>query len=207
MNCKFKNDLSAYCDGELNDKLRLDIENHLDSCSNCKEKLALFHSIKEISNPLCSIEAPYYLESKTISHLEKHAEHGYLSSLFDRILLNSFTSSPILPIIAAFAILTSLFLNFYLTPLKDKESIAHYKGLETKNDKESSSPVDPSNDIGLVIYMSSLSDDNILTENNSFGNIAMLFDSHKTDSRNIFDSITFYADNSKQTTVESRFDW
>jgi hypothetical protein len=139
--------------------------------------------------------------------LEKHAEHGYLASLLERIFLNSFTSIPILPIIAVFAILTTLFLNYYMTPLKNNESIVQYKGFETKTVKETSSPVDPSNNIGLEIYMSSLSDDKILSENNSFGNIAMLFDSNKTESRNIFDSITFYADNSKQTTVESRFDW
>lgn len=180
-----------------------EFEEHVSSCDVCKKKLELYETIKEISKSLRSIEAPYYLESKTINYLKENKELGYFQILINKLTIKSISNSIALPIITIFAFLISISLNLYFSPMKVDESFVINKDYESSSDIESYSL----DDFGLIIFATSQDDEKLIEEKNSSNNLAMLLNTQKSESRNIFDSLTFYSDKSKKTIVESNFDW
>jgi len=204
MNCnKFKDEFSAYQDSNMKPELFREFEEHVSSCDVCKKKLELYETIKEISKSLRSIEAPYYLESKTINYLKENKELGYFQILINKLTIKSISNSIALPIITIFAFLISISLNLYFSPMKVDESFVINKDYESSSDIESYSL----DDFGLIIFATSQDDEKLIEEKNSSNNLAMLLNTQKSESRNIFDSLTFYSDKSKKTIVESNFDW
>ncbi|MEW5807620.1 MAG: zf-HC2 domain-containing protein [Acidobacteriota bacterium] len=59
MDCvKAEDQLSAYIDGELSDRERMELESHLQTCKNCRKELEEHMKIKKISSSIKFAEPP-----------------------------------------------------------------------------------------------------------------------------------------------------
>ena len=72
MSCEaWQEDLSAYCDGELEPSRVPAMERHLAECAECRESLAQLKQIRSLGQSLERIEAPSCLRQEVLSRISK----------------------------------------------------------------------------------------------------------------------------------------
>jgi hypothetical protein len=201
MSCNYKKNLSAYLDEELSDKQRDKVQSHLYSCSGCQDRLRQLREIRNLSKPLLNLEVPYYLTSKTINFIRDEGNEARFYSWVKSLpRLPNLNKVVITFLIAILVILGSYSFN-NIAPLKKLR--IHDLSKQTESDIVNKG--EQSIDFDLIAYL--FSSNKLVFEGEAPLIDLGISDNRNTETRKVFDSITFYQDKSKQPIVETHYDW
>jgi hypothetical protein len=207
MDCRFDEKLIvSYFDNELEEEKKESVERHLKSCKMCEGKCNLFKSLRVLSDSINEIKAPYYLESKTLAFIDESIElekSALIPSRFFPTVSKRGAFAIIFSIAALFLIAISFDNNMVISKF---ENLSIKKSLELgveKNPPQPGSFTDLENIITLAFQHSG--------ELSKFEapkkDIATLFGNLPTDTKQVFDTITFYSDPVLDPRIESHFEW
>jgi hypothetical protein len=112
---KYRIMLSGYIDGELTDEEKIDVENHLKSCNECRAELDAFQKLKEVTGAMKYADVPEHVWENYWRGIYRRVERGFgwiLLSIGIIILLgflcyhlvSDFFLNPTEPLLLKFAI-------------------------------------------------------------------------------------------------------
>ena len=110
MKCKkVRKKLLIFIDGELSEKHRIEIQNHLNGCPDCLKQVNVLSKIWDIAGELERTEpSPYLWNKLSLRIAEYESSHNLFSALFETIARYSVSAT------AVMTFLIGIFIGIYL---------------------------------------------------------------------------------------------
>lgn len=122
MKCKkVRKKLVLFLDGELSEKQRIEIQNHLNSCPDCLKQVDVLLKIWDVSGELERIEpSPYLWNNLSLRIAEYESSKNLFSTFFETIARYAVPATAV--VIFLIGIFTGIYLGSFPNSQKPKDS-------------------------------------------------------------------------------------